>query len=123
MAARRAATPRAAGTRNFSQMSFGSVPVNSLALIDASTGRLKEGIAVGGRPTAVAVGEGSVWVANFDEQTVSRVDPVTMKEVTRIPAGGAPTGQAAPSGQAPSAVGLCGSRMVSRAPSRASTPG
>jgi YVTN family beta-propeller protein len=71
-----------------------SVPVNSLALIDASTGRLKGGIAVGARPTAVAVGEGSVWVANFDEQTLSRVDPVTRKELTRIPAGGAPTGLA-----------------------------
>jgi YVTN family beta-propeller protein len=75
-----------------------SVPVNSLALIDASTGRLKRGIAVGARPTAVAVGEGSVWVANFDEQTVSRVDPETRKELTRIPAGGAPTGLAAGGG-------------------------
>jgi YVTN family beta-propeller protein len=71
-----------------------SVPVNSLALIDASTDRLKEGIAVGARPTAVAVGEGSVWVANFDEQTVSRIDPATRKELIRIPAGGAPTGLA-----------------------------
>jgi YVTN family beta-propeller protein len=71
-----------------------SVPVNSLALIDASTGRLTRGIAVGARPVAVAVGEGSVWVANFDEQTLSRVDPVTRREQTRIPAGGAPTGLA-----------------------------
>ena len=71
-----------------------SVPVNSLALIDASTGRLKGSIAVGARPTAVAVGEGSVWVANFDEQTVSRIDPATRKELIRIPAGGAPTGLA-----------------------------
>jgi YVTN family beta-propeller protein len=75
-----------------------SVPVNSLALIDASTGRLKGGIAVGARPTAVVVRGGSVWVANFDEQTLSRVDPVTKKELTRIPAGGAPTGLAAGGG-------------------------
>ena len=71
-----------------------SVPVNSLAVVDAGTGRLKEGIAVGARPTLVAVGEDAVWVANFDEQTLSRVDPVTRKELTRIPAGGAPTGLA-----------------------------
>ena len=75
-----------------------SVPVNSLAVIDASSGRLEQGIAVGARPTAVAVGDGSVWVANFDEQTLSRVDPVTKKELTRIPAGGAPTGLAAGGG-------------------------
>jgi YVTN family beta-propeller protein len=71
-----------------------SVPINSLALIDARTDRLEGGIAVGARPTAVAVGDGSVWVANFDEQTLSRLDPVTGKELTRIPAGGAPTGLA-----------------------------
>jgi YVTN family beta-propeller protein len=71
-----------------------AVPINSLARIDANTGRLKGSIPVGVRPTAVAVGEGSLWVANFDEQTVSRVDPATRKELTRIPAGGAPTGLA-----------------------------
>ena len=75
-----------------------SVPVDSLALIDAKTGRLQEGIAVGTRPTAVAVGEGSVLVANFDEQTVSQIDPVTRNELRRIPAGGAPTGLAAGGG-------------------------
>ena len=71
-----------------------SVPVNTLALIDAETGHLEGSVAVGARPIAVVAGEGSLWVANFDEQTVSRVDPATRREVARVPAGGAPTGLA-----------------------------
>ena len=94
-----------------------SVPVNSLALIDASTGRLKEGIAVGARPNAVAVGEGSVWVANFDEQTISRVDPSTGKELQPE----SPQGVLRPAW--PSVADSYGSPMASRARSRGSTPG
>ena len=30
---------------------------------------------MGTSPTAVATGAGSVWVANADEQTISRIDP------------------------------------------------
>jgi len=74
------------------------VGVNTLARIDASSGRLRGSVPVGVRPVAIAVGEGSLWVTNFDEQTVSRVDPRTHKEVTRVPAGGAPTGIAVGAG-------------------------
>jgi YVTN family beta-propeller protein len=75
-----------------------SVAINSLARIDANTGRLTGSIPVGVRPVAVAVGQGSLWVTNFDEQTVSRIDPATGKELTRVPAGGAPTGIAVGAG-------------------------
>jgi YVTN family beta-propeller protein len=34
-------------------------------------------VKVGGGPSGVAVGEGSVWVTNMDDGTVSRIDPVT----------------------------------------------
>jgi YVTN family beta-propeller protein len=38
-------------------------------------------VKVGSDPAAVAVGEGSVWIANEGDDTVSRIDPVTDKAV------------------------------------------
>jgi YVTN family beta-propeller protein len=38
-------------------------------------------VKVGSDPAAVAVGEGSVWIANQGDDTVSRIDPVTSKAV------------------------------------------
>lgn len=51
----------------------------SVAKLDAQTGRLIGMVAVGNTPDAVAVGEGSIWVANSEMDigpgTVSRIDP------------------------------------------------
>ena len=38
---------------------------------------------IGGHPAAIAVGEGAVWVANADQQTLVRIDPKS-KDVTSI---------------------------------------
>lgn len=46
-------------------------------------------VKAGGDPSAIAVGEGSVWVTNRDDGTVSRIDPVT-NESTTIKVGSAP---------------------------------
>jgi YVTN family beta-propeller protein len=46
-------------------------------------------VRAGGDPSAIAVGEGSIWVANRDDGTVSRIDPVT-NESTTIEVGIAP---------------------------------
>ena len=46
-------------------------------------------VLVGRRPVAVAVGHGSVWVANADDGTVSRIDP-GRREVIRTIGIGAP---------------------------------
>jgi YVTN family beta-propeller protein len=56
-----------------------------------STGDLARILPVkaGGDPSAIAVGEGSVWVTNRDDGTVSRIDPVT-NESTTIKVGGGP---------------------------------
>jgi YVTN family beta-propeller protein len=43
-------------------------------------------IRIGSHPRAVVVAEGSVWVVNSGDDTVSRIDPVTGKSVT-IPVG------------------------------------
>lgn len=61
-----------------------TVVPNSVALVDPRTNRVRADIPVGQRPVAVTTGDGSVWVANADDQTLSRIDETTRKEVTRI---------------------------------------
>jgi YVTN family beta-propeller protein len=59
---------------------------DSLAVIDPSTNRVVDAVAVGSRPARVAIGLGSIWVANAGDRTVSRVDPASRKART-IPSG------------------------------------
>ena len=74
------------------------VAPNSLAAIDTDTNRVIGQVAVGTRPGAIAFGSGSLWVANLDDQTISRVDPKTLSPLRAITAGGPPTGIAAAAG-------------------------
>ena len=53
---------------------------------------MSDQVPVGNGPTSVAVGEGSVWVTNALEATVSRIDPRTGSELQRIDVGGDPSG-------------------------------
>lgn len=56
-------------------------------------GELRAGraVPVGSRPFGVAVGAGSVWVANFNEDVIKRVDPRSGRPAPRaIPAGDGP---------------------------------
>jgi YVTN family beta-propeller protein len=55
-------------------------------------------IRVGKAPGAVVVEGSSVWVANSEERTVSRIDPATDGVVATIPVGGRPTHLTAASG-------------------------
>ena len=50
---------------------------DSLAVVDARSGRLVADTGVGATPTAVAVGEGAYWVTNAEGHSVSRIDPGT----------------------------------------------
>ena len=50
------------------------VPPDSVAVIDPRRSRVVGHVRVGRRPVAVAIGHGSVWVANADDGTVSRID-------------------------------------------------
>jgi len=56
--------------------SGGSVAVrpDSVAVIDAESGRVVADVPVGARPEALAVDERSIWVANDADSTVSRID-------------------------------------------------
>ena len=71
---------------------------NSLAAIDPKTDAPLADIPVGNTPTEIAVGAGSVWVLNSNEQNVSRVDPATMTVLRDIPTPMAATGIAVRNG-------------------------
>jgi virginiamycin B lyase len=51
-------------------------------------------IRVGRRPVSIVMGEGSIWVANQGDGTISRISPTTNRVVARIQVGGAPIGLA-----------------------------
>jgi len=52
-----------------------AVVTNTIDRLDPGTGAVTESIAVGRRPTLLAAApDGVLWVANFDDETLSRVD-------------------------------------------------
>jgi len=67
-----------------------AVSANAVGVIDPDTNELVAEVLVGARPGPLAVGEGAVWVANLDDETISRIDPETRQTVRTIPAGGFP---------------------------------
>lgn len=88
----------------------------SLVRIDPQTNRAVATTPVGKDPSAVAVGGGSIWVANFGDGTVSRVDPATNSILQTIAAHGSPTGLAVAGGAVFAANGADGSVVVIDAP-------
>jgi streptogramin lyase len=50
---------------------------NTVARIDPASGKVVGGAKVGNRPTKPAFGDGTIWVLNFDDRTVQRIDPKT----------------------------------------------
>ena len=65
-----------------------------MAAIDTRTDEVVGHAAVGARPGAIAYGSGSLWVANLDDRTVSRVDPATLRTLRSLAVGGLPMGLA-----------------------------
>ena len=55
------------------------------------SGRIVASIAVGREPLAVAVGAGSIWVANTIDRTVSRIDPSSNRVTATIDVRRSPT--------------------------------
>ncbi|MDP9341131.1 MAG: serine/threonine-protein kinase [Actinomycetota bacterium] len=78
-------------TRGGSKAVFPTGP-NTVAVIDPARNAVTNGVAVGQRPSGIAFGEGAVWAVNFDDQTVSRIDPRSGTEVARPGGVGAATG-------------------------------
>ncbi len=75
------------------------VVANSVVALDPD-GSVAARVAVGARPVAVSEAAGSLWVANLDDQSVTRIDVSTRQAVQAVPIAGAPTALAA----TPSAV-------------------
>ncbi len=81
--------PSVVQRRRASSPTEAPVPPDSVAVIDPRRSRVVGHVLVGRRPVALAIGHGSVWVANADDGTVSRIDP-DRHEVIRTIGIGAP---------------------------------
>jgi DNA-binding beta-propeller fold protein YncE len=81
--------PSRAERRGASSRAEPAVPPDSVAVIDDQRSRVVGHLPVGRRPVALAVGHGSIWVANTDDGTVSRIHP-DRREVIRTIGIGAP---------------------------------
>jgi DNA-binding SARP family transcriptional activator len=64
---------------------------NSVGFIDATSGRVSKSFSVGRAPAALTVANHSLWIANYRDQTVTRIDRTTGHSVT-IAVRGHPTG-------------------------------
>jgi YVTN family beta-propeller protein len=67
---------------------------NSVARLPADGSAFDLAVRVGTRPTGLVVGDGSVWVINFTDQTLSRIDASTGEVLANPAVGGTPTGLA-----------------------------
>jgi YVTN family beta-propeller protein len=86
-----------------------NVAPNSLAVIDTHSNKVIGTAAVGVRPSAVAIGAGSVWVVNIDDKTMSRIDPQSRSLQRTISLRSTPTGVAVGFGAVWVANGVAGS--------------
>ena len=85
-----------------------AVLADSVGIFNPTTGKPAGEIPVGASPSAVAVGDGSLWVANLDAHTVSRIDPVKQVLIDTIQVGNGPAGIAFGGGFVWAANGLDG---------------
>jgi YVTN family beta-propeller protein len=67
-----------------------AVPANSVVAIDPD-GSVTAILPVGARPVAVVAAADSLWVANLDDRTVTRIDLSSRRILQSIPIGGEPT--------------------------------
>lgn len=72
-------------------------PANSVVALDPN-GSVTTTLAVGARPVAAVAAADSLWVANLDDHTVTRIDLSSRRILESIPIGGAPTALAATPG-------------------------
>ena len=66
--------PSVSQHRRASSRTQPAVPPDAVAVVDPQRSRVVGHVLVGRRPVALAIGHGSVWVANADDGTVSRID-------------------------------------------------
>jgi len=89
--------------------SSADVKPNSLAIIDPQSNKVAGSIPnVGTRPSSVTAGSGSIWVANLDDETLTRVSPTTETVERTFALDATPTGLAYGAGAIWIANGLLG---------------
>ena len=71
-----------------------------MAVIDPDTNQVVRAISVGAGPGQLAYDSqtGSLWVANLDDETVTRIDPRRRRSGRTVPIGNVPDGLAAGDG-------------------------
>jgi YVTN family beta-propeller protein len=69
-----------------------AVGTGTLTRIDPKTNSVEATIPIGGQPAGIAVGEGSVWIADPGTRSVVRFDPRKNRVVAHIPVGARPRG-------------------------------
>ena len=74
------------------------IPGNSVGAISESGGAVRAVVPLGTSPSALAGGDGAVWAANYNQDTVSRIDVATRARVQTIVAGTTPAGLAVGAG-------------------------
>jgi YVTN family beta-propeller protein len=82
-----------------------TVGTGTLTRIDPATNSVEATIPIGGNPAGLAVGEGSIWIADPSTRSVVRVDPETNRVVARIEVGARPRGIAVGGGSVWISVG------------------
>lgn len=70
-------------------------PRNDVAIVQPETNKVVAHIPVGSNPTLIREGDGSVWVADRDDQTVTQIDPESRRVVRTIGIGFRPDDLAA----------------------------
>jgi YVTN family beta-propeller protein len=68
------------------------IPGDAVGAITPAGGAIRAVVPLGTAPSVLAAGDGAVWVANYNQGTVSRIDAATRAVVETIPVGNAPSG-------------------------------
>ena len=71
---------------------------NAVAVVDAASAQLLGSVPVDSRPTAIAYGAGSIWVASPDARSLARISPSSRRVVASVPLEGPAQGLAATKG-------------------------
>jgi peptide/nickel transport system substrate-binding protein len=77
-----------------SRSAAAAISANSVGAVSTSTGRIVGSIPLGGAPSDVTSGGGSLWVSMSDRNSVSRIDPATSTIQQTIGVGSGPAGLA-----------------------------
>jgi DNA-binding SARP family transcriptional activator/ABC-type transport system substrate-binding protein/streptogramin lyase len=74
-----------------SDHALAAVDANAVAIVDPKAGKIRGETILGGTPTQIASGAGSIWLSS-NNQTVSRIDPTSGLVVESVEVGTGPSG-------------------------------